>query len=161
MQIKMYESKYKNQVISLILYLQNFDNPVNISLEEQPDIKNIPEYYLNHGGGFWIAVNENDDVVGTIGLLIQTSNCGILKKFFVNPLYRGKETGLSNNLYTHLIEYAKMKGICKIILDTPSVCYRAHSFYRKNGFTIITKDKLPIPYEYVDRDSILFVKTLI
>lgn len=160
MQIKMYENKYKNQVIALILYLQNFDNKVNLSLEEQPDMNNIQEYYLNNGGGFWIAVNENDDVIGTIGLLLETSKCGILKKFFVNPQYRGKKTGISNNLYNHLVEHARMKGLCKIILDTPSVCYRAHGFYEKNGFSTITKNQLPIPYEYVDRNSILFMKTL-
>ncbi len=29
-----YESRYKNQVIALILYLQNYDNQVDLSLEE-------------------------------------------------------------------------------------------------------------------------------
>lgn len=29
-----YESCYKNQVIALILYLQNYDNQVDLSLEE-------------------------------------------------------------------------------------------------------------------------------
>lgn len=30
MEIKEYQNKYKNQVISLILYLQNFDNKVDL-----------------------------------------------------------------------------------------------------------------------------------
>lgn len=37
MEIEVYEEKYKNQVIALILYLQNFDNKVDLSLEEQPE----------------------------------------------------------------------------------------------------------------------------
>ena len=42
MQLKPYEDKYKNQVIALILYLQNYDNKVDLSLEEQPDMNAIP-----------------------------------------------------------------------------------------------------------------------
>lgn len=160
MQIKCYEDKYKNQVIALILYLQNFDNRVDLSLEDQPDMNNIPAYYLDNGGGFWLAVNDMDDVIGTIGLLIEPPHYGVLKKFFVNPHYRGKEVGVSNDLYACLEEHAKRKDIQTIILDTPSACHRAHGFYRKKGFETISQKNLPFPYQYVDRDSILFRKRL-
>ena len=137
--IKTYEDKYKNQVIALILYLQNFDNRVDLSLEEQPDMNNINAYYLNNGGGFWIAVNENDDVVGTIGLLKIENHYGILKKFFVEPAYRGKTISVSTKLYDQLFKHAKENDITTIVLDTPAACQRAHSFYQKHDFKQITK----------------------
>lgn len=40
MEIKSYEKEYKNQVISLILFVQNYENKVDVSFEEQPDINN-------------------------------------------------------------------------------------------------------------------------
>lgn len=160
MEIKMYENKYKNQVIALILYLQNFDNRVDLSLEEQPDMNDIPSYYLKDGGGFWIAVNENDDVVGTLGLMKKYNQCGVLKKFFVAPEYRGREKGVSGGLFNELITHAKKCNLTQIVLDTPSACHRAHGFYHKMEFKQITKDELPIKYDYPDRDSDIFLKVL-
>ncbi|WP_039656479.1 GNAT family N-acetyltransferase [Clostridium tyrobutyricum] len=158
--IKTYEDKYKNQVIALILYLQNFDNRVNLCLEEQPDMNDITTYYLKGGGGFWIAVNDQNDVVGTLGLMNKHNKYGVLKKFFVEPSYRGKEIGVSAQLFDKLMEHAKKCGMEQIVLDTPSACYRAHSFYNKMGFEQISKEQLPFQYDYPDRNSDIFIKTL-
>lgn len=160
MEIKVYESKYRNQVISLILYLQNYENKVDVSLEEQPDIQDIESSYLNAGGGFWIAVNEEDDVVGTLGLMNKHGVCGVLKKFFVMPEYRGKNFGISSALFERLMEHAKRCQLHQIVLDTPASCHRAHGFYRKMGFREILKDQLPVEYDYPDRNSLLFMLEL-
>ena len=47
----------------MILYIQNYDNKVDLSLEEQPDMNNKEDYYQNSGGEFFVAINDNDDVV--------------------------------------------------------------------------------------------------
>lgn len=159
MKIIPYENKYKNQVIALILYLQNFDNKVDLSLEEQPDMNDIENYYLKKGGGFWLAVNDSDDVVGTLGLMKKEKHFGVLKKFFVNPAYRGKDIGLSANLYSHLIRHAEQNNIDCIVLDTPANCVRAHHFYLKKGFQQIEHDQLPIDYDFPDRDSYFFMNS--
>ncbi len=139
--------------------MQNFESRVDLSLAEQPDLSDIPAFYLQSGGGFWIAVDDNDDVVGTIGLIKQDRN-GILKKFFVSPAYRGRAFGVSEGLYCALLRHAGESGVARIVLDTPAVCTRAHSFYRKKGFRQITKAELPFAYDYPDRNSLLFFKTL-
>lgn len=156
----MYEEKYKNQVIALILYLQNFDNHVSLSLEEQPDMNDIRNYYLKDGGGFWVAVNDRGDVIGTLGLMRKSGSCGVMKKFFVAQDSRGREQGVSDGLYARLIEHAQKCGITQIVLDSPSACRRAHEFYRKMGFKLIGKEQLPVQYDYPDRDSLLFLKQL-
>jgi len=160
MQIKMYTPKYRNQVIALILYLQNFDNKVDLSLEEQPDMADISGHYLNNQSGFWIAVNDTDDVVGTIGLLREDSQYGVLKKFFVHQDYRGAAHGVSHQLFTTLLTAASDAHLQHILLDTPANCLRAHHFYRKNGFTEIPRTAVPIHYDYPDRDSLFFMRDL-
>lgn len=160
MKIIPYEDKYKNQVIALILYLQNFDNRVDLSLLEQPDMTDIEHYYFEHGGGFWLAINSNDDVVGTLGLMKKGSHFGVLKKFFVNPDFRGKSKGVSSKLYECFIDYAKQTNIDCIVLDTPSKCYRAHNFYKKNGYRQIDLEDVPIDYDYPNRDSYFFIKSI-
>lgn len=159
MEVKDYNKRYKNQVISLILFIQNCESKVDISLEEQPDINNVESEYIQKGGGFWVAVNENDNVIGTLGL-IKKGEYGILKKFFILKECRGKTFGVSEILYEKLYEFAKNKGLRAIILDTPAVCKRAHGFYKKKGFKIISKEELPLEYNFPDRNSVLFIKYL-
>jgi len=160
MKIITYEDKYKNQIIDLILYIQNVEYSVGLTIEDQPDLLNIGKYYLTNGGGFWIAVDDNDKVIGTLGLQKRENNTGILKKFFVHKDYRGKVFGIATQLYNELLTHAKKEGMNSIILDTPSVAARSHSFYKKAGFKEITREQLPIKYEFPDRHSLLFILEL-
>lgn len=72
--------------------------------------------------------------------------------------YRSKKVGLV--LYQTLLEYAKNAGICHLILDTPSVAHASHVFYEKAGFRRIDASRLPVPYTYPDRQSILYLLDL-
>lgn len=154
-----YEKKYRNQVIALILYLQNYDNQVNLSLEEQPDMAAIEHYYQETGGNFWLVVTEEDMVVGTIGFLVK-GKVGILKKFFAHQEYRGRGMVVSGQLYERLLAEAHVKDLDYIVLDTPAKCYAAHRFYQRNGYQIIEKSALPVEYDYPDRDSLIFLLDL-
>ncbi len=58
-------------MITIILYLQNYGHQVDLSLEEQPDMNAIKDYYMVTGGNFWLVVTDDDMVVGTIGLLVK------------------------------------------------------------------------------------------
>lgn len=160
MEIKSYSHEYRNQIIALILYIQNFEQRVDLSIEEQPDIADIPEYYQLNGGDFWVAIDDNGDVIGTLGLMKKENHYGVLKKFFVKPEFRGSKTGTADKLYCHLITKAKELGIYMIILDTPFACSRAHGFYKKHNFVEISKEQVPIEYDYPDRDSLFFIKNL-
>ncbi len=155
--IEIYSGKYDEQIQSLILDIQNNEAKINLSIEEQPDLKNIKEYYQNGGGNFWLAV-DNGKVVGTVGLIKRENNCAVLKKFFVNIGYRGQKVGFK--LYNELIDFAKNNGVKKIILDTPSVAKQSHRFYERAGFRKIRTEDLPIDYVYPDRDSLLYILDL-
>ena len=154
--ITIYDDRYKEEVINLILHVQNVEYGVGISVRERPDIMDIQSSYINNGGNLWIALNDNGEVVGSIGLQKKTNEVAVLKKFFVYKDYRGKEVGLGIGLYEALLDFAKKQGFYKVILDTPSKATRSHSFYKKVGFKKIDKEDLPIKYDYPDRNSLLF-----
>ncbi|MEH7549438.1 GNAT family N-acetyltransferase [Neobacillus vireti] len=154
--ITIYDDRYKEEVINLILHVQNVEYGVGISVEEQPDILDIQSNYISDGGNFWIALNGNGEVVGSIGLQKKTNEVAVLKKFFVYKDYRGKEFGVGTGLYKALLDFANKQGFSKVILDTPSIATRSHSFYKKVGFKEIVKEDLEIKYDYPDRDSLIF-----
>lgn len=157
MKIETYHGKYDAEIIALILGIQNEEAKINLSLEEQPDLKDIQGCYQKKGGQFWIARSE-DKVIGTIGLMIKPNHCAILKKFFVDAAYRSQKIGFA--LYRELLTYAKERGVQHLILDTPSVAKVSHRFYEKAGFRRICVEDLPVPYTYPDRDSLLYLLDL-
>ena len=154
MHIETYTPKYKNEIISLILNIQNNESKINLSLEEQPDLLDISKSYQQNGGEFWLALSDGK-VIGTIGLMLKENNCAIMKKFFVKKEFRSQKVGLA--LYQKLLNFATNAGVEHIILDTPSVAHASHKFYEKAGFKRIEKADLPIPYTYPDRDSLLYI----
>ena len=81
MQIKTYSEKYRNEVISLILDIQNNEAKIGLPLSEQPDLLDINRRYRQNGGEFWIAL-FNGEIIGTIGLMMKERHCAVLKKFF-------------------------------------------------------------------------------
>ncbi len=153
MEIIHFEDEYKEQVIELILDIQNNEAKIELSIEEQPDLNDILNSYINKGGNFWVAI-DGGEVVGTIGLMQLNDDWGVLKKFFVRSDYRSKKVGLA--LYEEFFEFAKAKGFRHIILDTPSVATKSHSFYERAGFKKIEKSDLEVDYHYPDRHSILY-----
>ena len=99
---------------------------------------------------------ENGKVAGTIGLMNKGNGLCILKKFFVYEPYRSKPHNLGRKLYSLFLDFAKVHGFSKIILDTPKNTDRAHLFYEKAGFKRMGKEELPVEYDYPYDDSHFF-----
>ncbi|MCH7308552.1 GNAT family N-acetyltransferase [Acinetobacter sp. NIPH 1852] len=154
MKIVEYNDKFKDDVIDLILSIQNIEFDVGIPLAEQPDIQDIHKYFITSGGNFWLALDQNDKLIGTIGLQALTPQIAILKKFFVISEYRGHQVGMA--LYNELLKFAEINHFLEIFLDTPAKATQSHKFYRKAGFKEVAKELLPVVYQYPDRDSLIF-----
>lgn len=159
MEVSIIEFKdiYQDKVIDLILKIQNEEYMINLGIEEQSDLLNITNEYKLNGGNFWICIDKDDNVIGTIGLIRITDDYAVLKKFFVDKRFRGGDYGIGTSLYNMLLTYAVGAGFRYVILDTPSVATRSHNFYRKVGFRMISKEELPVEYECPDRNSLLFL----
>lgn len=79
--IETYCGKYDGEIIGLILSIQNGENHIGLTLDEQPDLKAIKESYSDKGGEFWTALDDGK-LIGTIGLMMKPDGYAVLKKVF-------------------------------------------------------------------------------
>lgn len=87
--------------------------------------------YLEGNNRLWIAT-DNNEIIGTIGIIEKNSNHAIIKKLYVKESHRG--TGLAKKLLDLCIDYANTLGYDYIYLETYDRLKRANSFYAKHGF---------------------------
>ena len=138
------------EVKQFVLGIQNGEFNLCFLEEEQPDLTNIREFYIN--GGFWVAKADNR-IIGTIGLQRVDSRNGVLRKMFVDKDFRGREFGTAQLLFGTLLEFAVFFKFETIWLDTPAVAKASHKFYERNGFQLANKSNLPKGYVFLDNDS--------
>ncbi len=149
---------YAQDVIDLVLHFQNDGTRPRVSVEDQPDLLSIEESYINAGGDFWIACEKGTGkLVGSIGLKPYTSEVAVLKKFFVRESYQGAPYHLGQRLYKELIDFAQKRKFKTILLDTPRNTTRAHKFYERAGFRLVTEDELPVRYSHPYADCDFFL----
>jgi GNAT superfamily N-acetyltransferase len=150
--IRDYRGDRDQEVADLVLSIQNGEAGLGLTIDDQPDLLRIAKDYRD--GGFWVALDSREAIVGSIGLLVY-GRTGVLKKFFVTRIYRGSG-GPAIGLLNVLLTRARRLELTDIVLDTPSVATRSHGFYERNGFRRGTAADLPVAYAYPDRDSILY-----
>ncbi|MFC4652588.1 GNAT family N-acetyltransferase [Lactococcus nasutitermitis] len=144
------------QLVDLINFCQNTEAKLDIKFTEQDDIFQIAHYYQAKSGEFWLALDDNDKVVGSIALLPVNATTAVLKKFFTYPEFRGAPEHLGAQLYQHFIDFAQEKEFETIVLDTPEGEHRSHGFYEKKGFVQIKKEELTVDYPFPDRNSRIY-----
>lgn len=133
---------FSQGVADLIVPIQREEFAIDITYEDQPDLQDIPGFYQNGVGNFWVAVDDGH-VVGTIALKDIGNRQAALRKMFVAPSHRGREKGVAAELLKTLIGHAKMVGLSDIYLGTTAEFLAAHRFYEKHGFDLIDANDLP------------------
>lgn len=156
--ITQYEDIYKEQIIEFILNIQRNEFGINITREEQSDLEDIPLHYLGRGGQFWVALSEDDKVIGTVGLVKLSSSNAALKKMFVNQNFRNLKLG--KKLLNKVIDASKDAHITDIYLGTIDKFISAQHFYRNNGFYEIKKSELPTDFPKIDVDNRFYHRKL-
>jgi len=151
-EIRPFSPVYEKQTIDLIVAIQRKEFDIPITADDQPDLKNISEYYQKGNGNFWVALH-NDKVVGTVSLLDIGGNLMALRKMFVNRDYRGHEIGTAQKLLEISLNWAITRGIREIYLGTTPHFLAAHRFYEKNGFKEISKRDLPETFPIMKVDT--------
>lgn len=131
--IKEFENRYNEKVNDFIIsvFVEEFGfEECRKELEEQNNIE-----YIENGGNLWIALDEDENIIGTIALVKHNDKEAELKKLYVRKDYRGK--GLSKELYSKVMETTKEKEYNRIFLGTYDKLETAINFYIKRGFTKI------------------------
>lgn len=150
--IQPFKKEYEQELIKFIVGIQRNEFGIPITASDQPDLIDIPNFYQNKNGNFWVAACENR-IVGTIALLDIGCNMAALRKMFVDALFRGNGTSTAKKLLGTLLSWAENHGIKEIFLGTTQKFLAAHKFYEKNGFTEIPKSELPAAFPIMKVDS--------
>jgi N-acetylglutamate synthase-like GNAT family acetyltransferase len=125
---------------------------VAVTLEDQPDLLDIPGFYLRGAGGFWVALADRE-VVGTVGILDIGGAQVALRKMFVKASWRGREHRVAARLLASVHEACDANGVQDIFLGTTVKYLAAHRFYEKNGFREIVRDELPVAFPIMRVDT--------
>ena len=131
--IKLYEEKYRDDLIFMVLQAKD-------ALGRKPtinaDLLDIPSNYFDRGDKFWVAINEDDRVIGCIGYS-KTENAS---EAFLHRLYV-KASEKRNGIGTRLLQTAenemRKQGIVVSLvhLGTPKEqWFESYAFYPKNGY---------------------------
>jgi N-acetylglutamate synthase-like GNAT family acetyltransferase len=146
-------------VIDVILPIQQIEFGFAITVADQPDLLDIPGFYQQGSGNFWVALSDGE-LVGTIGLRDIGSHQTALRKMFVKASHRGKEHGVASRLLEQLISSAIDAGVRDLFLGTTEKFAAAHRFYEKNGFVQIAATTLPEAFPRMSVDTRFYHRAL-
>ncbi|MES2807939.1 MAG: GNAT family N-acetyltransferase [Bacteroidota bacterium] len=149
---------YCPQVIDIVLGIQQGEFGLPITLDDQPDLRDIEANYHTGGGSFWGAF-LGDELIGTIALLNGGQGLGAIRKMFVKKEYRGKELGVAQKLLDTLLSHCNKNQFHDIYLGTVPPLKAAHRFYERNGFLAI--DELPAHFPRMAADTMFYHLPLI
>lgn len=126
-----YYNKYTPGIYAGGIFNKNLGgDDMQYKITQYEDIykEQIIEFILN------IQRNEDDKLIGTVGLVKLSSDNAALKKMFVNQNFRNLKLG--KKLLNKVIDVSKDTHITDIYLGTIDKFISAQHFYRNNGFLI-------------------------
>lgn len=132
MKIIKFESKYRDDLIFMVLEAKN-------ALGRKPglneDLLDVEQNYFAKGDMFWIAVDDNDRVIGSVGYnSLNNSDDVVLHRLFVK--HNLKNQGIGTILLKTAEEYIKEIGKKKIVvhLGDKESFFESWEFYPKHGY---------------------------
>ena len=133
MVIKAFDEYYRDDLIFMVLQAKD-------ALGRKPtindDLLDIKANYIDRGDMFWIAVDENDRVIGCVGYskIVGTTEA-FLHRLFVKPSEKRKGIG------TALLKIAESSmrdngvTVSRVHLgSSKEQWFESYSFYPKNGY---------------------------
>lgn len=136
--IRLYEDRYKADFVRL-----NTEWITTFFRLEDSDTKvlnNVESYILDKGGQIFLAVSDDDEVLGCCALIVHPENETYeLAKMAVTPSAQG--LGIGRKLGEVLLTYAKCKGIKQVFLEGNTKMVASISLYRKLGFVEVPKQR--------------------
>jgi len=139
MKIIKFENKYRDDLIFMILEAKNALGRIP-GLNE--DLLDIQKNYFDKGDMFWIAVDENDRVIGSVGFNADDMNGTTLHRLFVK--YHLKRQGIGTKLLRTAEKYIKQicREIVYINLGQGDEWFESRNFYTKHGYVEFKPNKM-------------------
>ncbi len=143
------------KIVDLVIPIQQLEFNLPVTLEGQPDILDVEAFYHRDGGCFWGA-RKDDEIIGTIGLFATGHQAGAIRKMFVKKEFRGKQTGVAQELLKTLILFSVENQITDLYLGTVDLLKAAHRFYERNGFTRKKKEEMPFYFPVMAWENVYY-----
>lgn len=131
--IKLYEEKYRDDLIFMVLQAKD---ALGRRPTINPDLLDIKANYFDCGDLFWVAINEEDRVVGCIGYS-KTENPeeAFLHRLFVKASEKHK--GIGTQLLQTAENEMRKRGITASLVhlgEPKEQWFESYAFYPKNGY---------------------------
>ena len=132
MKIIKFDTKYRDDLIFMILEAKNALGRVPGLNEDLLDIK---AHYFDKGDMFWIAVDDSDRVIGSVGYRsVENTQDVVLHRLFVkcSMKHRGIGTALLKTAEEHLKSIGKKAVV--VHLGNKEQFFESWQFYPKHGY---------------------------
>ena len=141
-------NKYQNEVKSMVFNglmdtAKNHNSNVKLAIKNylnrslNEDLGSIYAHY-NNNGVFYVALNEEDEVVGSLGAEYVEGNIFRLKRLSVKIGFRNN--GIAKKLLHKVEKWVLEKNGTELILGTSEIQEKAFNFWTSNGFKLINTD---------------------
>ncbi|MGH7277065.1 MAG: GNAT family N-acetyltransferase [Candidatus Rokuibacteriota bacterium] len=95
------------------------------------DLTDIPGYYGQRGGQFWVLVADAR-VVGTVAAVPAGDGVCEVKRLYLAAAYRGR--GLGRALMGRMLDWARASGHARAVAWSDARLVTAHGVYERLGF---------------------------
>ena len=140
MKIISFKSKYRDDLIFMILEAKNALGRVP---GLNPDLLDIKSNYFDKGDMFWIALDDNDRVIGSVGFNTNKNPKEVtLHRLFVKCNL--KRQGIGSILLQTAEEYIKNKNKETIFINlgVGEEWFESKLFYKKHGYVEYEPNKM-------------------
>ena len=133
MEIILYDDAYRDDLIFMVLQAKD---ALGKKPTINPDLLDIKTNYFDCGDAFWLAVDENDRVIGCVGY----SKIEDTSEAFIHRLYikaSEKHKGIGSVLLSTVETAMRGQGItaARVHLGVPQEqWFESYSFYPKHGY---------------------------
>lgn len=140
MRIIEFEDRYRDDMIFMILEAKNALGRVP---GLNPDLLDIKSNYLDKGDMFWLALDDNDRVIGSVGFCTNDNGRDVtLHRLFVK--YNLKHMGIGTMLLKTAENHIESQGKKTIFLNlgVGDEWFESRAFYTKHGYAEYEPDKM-------------------
>ena len=133
MRIIPYDERYRDDMLFVVLSAKD---ALGRAPRLNPDLMDVRGNYLDRGDGFWLAIDEDDRVIGCVGYSrIDDTDEAFLHRLFIKPSM--KRRGIGSALLETAETAMREKGIrvVRVHLGEPrETWFESYAFYPKHGY---------------------------
>lgn len=112
--------------------LAEFGLQFGVGADTDAGLPALPASYTDHGGQFFVAVDDTGAIVGTAGVFPVEPQVYELRKMYLRPPVRGQRVGAL--LFEACLAFCREVRATAMVLDTREDMRAAIAFYEKRGF---------------------------